>query len=810
MLQLTCNNDHNTLKAVLEYGEEIDGLGPIWEPSKSTDRAKKYDIENAAKKEKETIKNEIKQLRKKNPIMISSQNGYDICTELLYKFGYRIPQHKPEDTGVMEGEQEKSRQEIVMKPPCHEDAVEKLLLYKAYCDSQHLSLALTEYSHEETNNIEDLFEEADSKEKLKTILKDLQQVDPLRRGFDLAEEAEQLFSHVQGFSELKNSYKEIQIELEGFTQGVLTQCSNEDEVRSILEHNPEDWDDNDDDSEEQNWQVAVWEGRKEFVAHPYFQQYVKKRMDVSSKILGKDMSRRVNKWISSDNIVNLLCTPLSVVIFCFYPLVVVADFFRNADILFVSPKVWQERAKKKKAEEIEPCVFRFFRRAIHTKTLSMTVAHALHFIYIALLCYIVLAEKLDPPVVEAPEASVDRKRLRTLGEENKLRKSMKTVFVFTAMLFFDDLLNFYYKRRRYIKSFWNPFSLFNHLLMLTGLVITFHYDTKENSELDRADISGDHPINIGSSLLALGIGLEVFKTVRTLVLFEYLGPIVLCVTAVMKDIIRVVAVYAIVFASFTIAAWSMLKPFQEAYHKSQQNNSTTFTFTFIDDSSVQTFKKLTNAYFWKIVFADDEGGARIKKWGDNDVDFSLQFSHFIISANWGLYQIVMAILMLNVLIAIMNTTYAQAKNTLNPKKKLTVDHQMWERIDVEWKFSKTCYKVKIATYSSLSSYSSYIQTAPDPNFGNCVCRPSSSLQGQRSHLLSTCSTSLLGFLFVCLFFSPHLRNSTSILVGMSSAGNAWDFVAFVATELPGKRTWGRVQLWGRRKNTSCCSRSCSN
>ena len=71
-----------------------------------------------------------------------------------------------------------------MKPPCHEDAVEKLLLYKAYCDSQHLSLALTEYSHEETNNIEDLFGPfekpiltTDEKGELKTILKDLQKVD---------------------------------------------------------------------------------------------------------------------------------------------------------------------------------------------------------------------------------------------------------------------------------------------------------------------------------------------------------------------------------------------------------------------------------------------------------------------------------------------------------------------------------------------------------------------------------------------------------------------------------------------------------
>ena len=63
VLQLTCNNDHNTLKAVLEYGEEIGGLGPIWEPIKSADRTKKYDIENVPKKEKETIKNESKQLR---------------------------------------------------------------------------------------------------------------------------------------------------------------------------------------------------------------------------------------------------------------------------------------------------------------------------------------------------------------------------------------------------------------------------------------------------------------------------------------------------------------------------------------------------------------------------------------------------------------------------------------------------------------------------------------------------------------------------------------------------------------------------
>jgi len=123
-------------------------------------------------------------------------------------------------------------------------------------------------------------------------------------------------------------------------------------------------------------------------------------------------------------------------------------------------------------------------------------------------------------------------------------------------------------------------------------------------------------------------------------------------------------------------------PFQDAYRSyndNKQNSSYKTTYRFVNESSQKTWKTLTSAYFWKIVFSDDEGGARIKKWDGKDVDFSLQFSHFIINANWGLYQITMAILMLNILIAIMNTTYAT----------------MWERIDTEWKFSKTCYKVTI-------------------------------------------------------------------------------------------------------------------
>ena len=284
----------------------------------------------------------------------------------------------------MEGYQERSRHLIVRALPIQDDAVEKLLLYKAYSNPQYLSMALSN-----DKRIQDLSTTEDEK----TILRDLQRIDPLRRAFDLAEGAEQLSNNIQGFSELKNSYKEIQDELEGFTQSILTQCSNMEEVRLILEHNPDDWDDDDDDSEEQNWQVAVWEGRKEFVAHPFFQQYIKKRMDVSSKIFGKSMSEKISMRIKSDSLLNLICLPLSLLLFCLFPFVVLADFFREADILFVSDKVWQERQTNKKNKE--NALFGFFRRAIHSKTMSMTVAHVLHFLYLVLLGYIVLARSYD-------------------------------------------------------------------------------------------------------------------------------------------------------------------------------------------------------------------------------------------------------------------------------------------------------------------------------------------------------------------------------------------------------------------------------
>ena len=140
MLQLTCNNDHDTLKAVLDYGEKE--FGPVWEtepPEEEADQTKRSEVKEEAKKqnkeqgieeetksskeeadqttkseekaseakekareEKENHEKKLKEGRKQNPIMISSQNNYDMCTQALYSAGYRIPQNKLKRKGKME------------------------------------------------------------------------------------------------------------------------------------------------------------------------------------------------------------------------------------------------------------------------------------------------------------------------------------------------------------------------------------------------------------------------------------------------------------------------------------------------------------------------------------------------------------------------------------------------------------------------------------------------------------------------------------------------------------------------------------
>ena len=387
---------------------------------------------------------------------------------------------------------------------------------------------------------------------------------------------------------------------------------------------------------------------------------------------------------------NVKYVPYSLLISLFFPLVVVLDFTRDADLLFVSPAALKQRKKNKSRSRTgeedpqqdndleENRLFGFFRNAVHTPIFSMISTHAFQIMYLVLL------------IIMIWHRPITRSDL-----EKRLSDGWKDVYVrmvvtgFALMLLVDDIETLYRRRRQFFESFWNNYSILTNLMMLTGLLIQLGFEVighgrKPMDEDDRPDMSGNDPMSIAVTLYSIAVGLEVFKTLRYLLLFDYLGPVVICVTSVFKDVVLVLVVYAIIYAAHFVTLWTLFKPYDTAA-ESAQLNSNRLKFVLVEDD-LSTRQKMLSSMFWRIIFADNPDSANIKRANAEHDDFSIAFSHSMGMVIWGFYQIIMSILMLNILIAIMNTTYAK----------------VWINVDQEWKSQRTYYQVK-QTYTSVWS-----------------------------------------------------------------------------------------------------------
>merc|ERR1712203_420746 len=85
VLQLTCNNDPETLEKVLSWGA-----------------ADYVENENGSRPYKSSVEERV--INIENPILWSLQQGYTQCTKLLHQHGFRIPQIRGE--AVLEVENE--------------------------------------------------------------------------------------------------------------------------------------------------------------------------------------------------------------------------------------------------------------------------------------------------------------------------------------------------------------------------------------------------------------------------------------------------------------------------------------------------------------------------------------------------------------------------------------------------------------------------------------------------------------------------------------------------------------------------------
>ena len=145
----------------------------------------------------------------------------------------------------------------------------------------------------------------------------------------------------------------------------------------------------------------------------------------------------------------------------------------------------------------------------------------------------------------------------------------------------------------------------------------------------------------------------------------------MCINRVFVDVFRIILIYVVVWGAHAMCAWSMFKPFQEAQ---RQNRTTNYTLVGEDFKTVRSFL-ISGA--WRMLFADNHDSVHVKALEEEDEDFSLEFSHAVGIAVWMSYQIIMTVLMINILVAILNTSYSE----------------VWQRAGTEWKYERTLYVV---------------------------------------------------------------------------------------------------------------------
>ena len=582
---------------------------------------------------------------KDNPILIACQQDFRTCMEILFSYGYRMEEY---ESNIDEDNEE-------------QDQVREYLKFQTCSNIHYLSL---EFTHHEA-----LLRNARAAQLSPKELQSLERKDPIRKAFSLMERAKDYKHGFQGSNELKLNYVSIFDNLEAFIEGILTQCKGIDEVRTLLDYNADDDDDDELDDAEANWHIALNCRYKGIVSHPNFQQYFWNKLSGDGKLEthiphGRTIDKlkiptaiRIKMRIVSFDMKNIPLTLLT--FFCCYIPVVFIDLFKNADILFVKPKALQRRLRTnistiellQTEEDLEKrgCL-NFFRTRMHIPLFRMVPYFFIQLVYLALLCYSVWNPN-DP--------------LETNFKDYTSTLVHGGIAWFALNFLLEDIIDM--NQPYQTRSFWRTFSFITHLLLVGGFIVACLSSHVFYNGKHQANLSGNNPVNIGWTMFSIALGLEVFRTLQWLVLLEATGPIALCVIEVMKDATRMISVCIIIVIAHAFTFHSMFKPFFP-----HSNGSANYTPA---NNSFQSTRSLVMNLVWRFITTAGPEDAEIKKKGHDS--FSLEFSHLIGLLLWFIFQLIVAVLLINLLIAVMNNSYSN----------------LWQNARKESKFSKSYFQV---------------------------------------------------------------------------------------------------------------------
>ena len=608
------------------------------------------------------MKNKAPQHIDENPIFFASLEGYVKCMRHLYRAGFRIQLLEEDWIGVKDQTKKnrlkfislhnlgieaqtnessverkgisrrivESLTQLVVKEEkgSEEDPVNRYLRFKAYANQDYLSLEL-------------IFKEDGGA---------LENVDPLRKAFALGTYAKLLAEY---HTEHSKQYKMIGEHCEKFATEILAHCHNAKDVMRLLRYDP--MEEHSDEYKYSNWHLALWGEHKRFVAHPYYQHFAWKRLKGTQydpykmTILGRFLS-----------------VPAALLLVLLYIPVILVDLaFREGQLLWETPGQFkarklgkltasranslrmlpsgisrEESATNPETEAVfENSFWAFIRERLHRPVYRM---------YSMALCEIIFLVFLYMGLIDVNDGVIN------YGWADII------TWTFIGHFLFEDLVELLIRKWDFFTSFWNCYTLFTNCLLLSGAAVTYFgygIETREPTDF-RAELSGNHPVNIGMTMIAYGGVMHILRVLRWFLLNKSIGPVVVCFIRVLRDVVYVFVVFIVIYLAFVLGLWFMYKPFTVAGggvdDMGKCSNGSEYCIK--DDSIIENegMRGMFSHVFWRVFDGDAKEDARIQtkeEYRMNSTVFSLEFSHFMGYSMWAMYQGLTVILLINILIA---------------------------------------------------------------------------------------------------------------------------------------------------------------
>ena len=438
------------------------------------------------------------------------------------------------------------------------------------------------------------------------------------------------------------------------------------DVETLLEHSTRQNDDEMRSYSEKNWNLALWNNQKSFVSHPFYQQHLWR------KLKGNHLKWDTRPWYWR----TLFVTSFPFTYFVLFPIVVLCDIMScSNDILFESPE------KDKKEEEKSCCQKEgrhkaFLRGLIHTPISRIVIHHILESIFLVL----VYLSTIDP-----------------LDVYNKADVQWYDVLmvVYVVLYLIGDIVELWRAGSRIFTSFWLIYNFLTSLLLMIGILtagFAFYCWDNNLDKDDRATLPGHAPANVGTTIYAFTVPFVLCRPLRWFLFSKTLGTTIVCTIKVMVNVIQASLIYFIIFGANAAGLYCMFKPFR-LRRKIALNETSYDTMATTDYQMAQPDLAIgygwMGAMFWRLFDPGEPDYVFIRKCdeGERNEDgncpedignVSLEFSHFMGIVMWALFQAVTTIVLLNLLIAQMNSTY----------------DRVWTQADTIWKYSKSFYQVK--------------------------------------------------------------------------------------------------------------------